>query len=240
MSVTFKHFSFLFSDNMRSRAYAQFLFQSGVFPLQLICLGTELVKPPSRIRSSYIDTISGFKFKPNESVEETFQSKRAVNNRCKNLDINSEAFEKNISEMGLGDVVYSGKGGVLLSSDVLDKLGNVLHIHGGYLPDYRGSTTFYYSLLNEGYIGATGMLINSEIDQGDIVYRQKFYPEKGVDIDYVFDPLVRANVLVKSLKRLMDSNVPEKVIRQPQDSGVTYQVIHPVLKRLALDKIETS
>ena len=95
-----------------------------------------------------------------------------------NLEVNSEEFYQIAGRLKVKDVVYSGKRGVILNSTTIAKLGKVLHVHGGYLPDYRGSTTFYYSLLNEGYIGATGMLLNEAIDQGDIIIRKNFSQKK--------------------------------------------------------------
>ena len=36
-----------------------------------------------------------------------------------------------------------------------------LHVHGGYLPDYKGSTTNYYSLINENTIGASAIFLTT-------------------------------------------------------------------------------
>ena len=51
---------------------------------------------------------------------------------------------KNTDEQTL---IYSGYGGTLLRAEVLGTGKKFLHIHGGYIPDYKGSTTNYYSVL---------------------------------------------------------------------------------------------
>ena len=120
----------------------------------------------------------------------------------------------------------------------LKQFNEVLHVHGGYLPNFRGSTTFYFSILTEGLIGASSIILNPEIDQGDVIVRRKFKPVSGIDIDYVLDPLVRANVLISTLHKLSSQQSKYTVLRQSKDSGTTYQVIHPILKWKALDKIK--
>ena len=82
-----------------------------------------------------------------------------------------------------------------------------------------------------------GHLGLKEIDQGDILVRQKFKPVSGIDVDFVLDPLVRANVLISTLRKLSSQRREDIVSIQNVDSGTTYQVIHPVLKWKALKKI---
>ena len=78
-----------------------------------------------------------------------------------------------------------------------------LHIHSGWLPEYRGSTTVYYSLLNDGDCGVTAILLKPEIDNGDIVARKKYpAPAYGVDIDHLYDNAIRADLLSEVLAEL--------------------------------------
>ena len=75
-------------------------------------------------------------------------------------DINSE---KVVSELAVRPekvFIFSGYGGVLLKDNLLNIDKKFLHIHGGYLPDYKGSTTNYYSLINENTIGASAIFLN--------------------------------------------------------------------------------
>src|SRR5690606_40447053 len=67
-----------------------------------------------------------------------------------------------------GLVVYSGFGGELVQDRILEAGGPLLHMHSGWLPDYRGSTTLYYSYLAEGRCGVTAILLDRLIDTGAI------------------------------------------------------------------------
>ena len=49
-----------------------------------------------------------------------------------------------------------------------------LHIHGGYVPAFKGSTTNYYSLLAEGQLGASAIFLTEDLDSGPKLHRQKF------------------------------------------------------------------
>ena len=61
-------------------------------------------------------------------------------------------FWRKLKEAGPEIIIYSGYGGVILKEKVLSQGKKFLHVHGGFLPQYKGSTTNYYSILNEGYI----------------------------------------------------------------------------------------
>ena len=230
-------FTFLFSENYRSRAYAQFFVQSGFLPDQAVCIGDEKQAPPAALEDAYHDPYSGHLFRPEQQVEETLGGICDINRDLSGFDVNSEMFAEGVQKFNIGRAVYSGKAGVLISASTLEHFSEVLHVHGGYLPDFGGSTTFYFSILTEGRIGASSIVLNKEIDQGDILVRQKFKPVSGIDVDYVLDPLVRANVLISTLRKLSSQGREDIVSIQNVDSGTTYQVIHPVLKWKALKKI---
>jgi methionyl-tRNA formyltransferase len=110
----------------------------------------------------------------------------------------------------------------------------VLHVHGGALPDYRGSTTVYYSMLNNRRPEVTGILVDGEIDTGNVVDRRIFpMPPADVDIDYVYDSAMRADLLCHCLQHWQaHGRLPDT---QTQDGeGHSYYIIHPLLKRIAL------
>ena len=119
-------------------------------------------------------------------------------------------------------------------NEKLLSLAPFLHIHCGWLPDYRGSTTIYYSILKEKMCGVSAILLNEGIDTGKIVAKEKYpIPPKDMNIDYVYDSIIRADLLVKVLKS-REKWVP---VRQ-SENGTTYYVIHPILKHLAYVKVE--
>ena len=64
----------------------------------------------------------------------------------------------------------------ILKKSVLYAAGeNVINIHGGYLPDYRGNHCIFFAYINGDFdkIGSTIHFINSKIDDGDIIENVK-------------------------------------------------------------------
>lgn len=137
--------------------------------------------------------------------------------------------------------IYSGFGGALLRKDVLSLGKHFLHVHGGYLPDYKGSTTNYYSLIVENTLGASAIFLSEEIDCGPVLLRRKFPPPTNRQaIDHIFDAGARAKVLVETLQRFLMRGGWEFEL-PANTGGETYYIIHPVLKHIAiLDKSKDS
>jgi len=135
-------------------------------------------------------------------------------------------------------VIFSGFGGELVKSEVLDAGAPLLHMHAGWLPAYRGSTTVYYSLLNEGAIGVSAITLTAEIDSGPIVARKKFAPPPpGVDLDYCYDSAVRADLLVQVIGRYLENGELDQLEIEHGSQGCDYYIIHPLLKHIVLGRL---
>ncbi len=151
-----------------------------------------------------------------------------------NSDINSNEVLTIISNRVEPVFIFSGFGGVLLGDDILSSGKKFLHIHGGYLPDYKGSTTNYYSLINENTIGASSMFLTKEIDCGPVLLRKKFSPpENRTEIDHIYDSEARAKVLIKTLEYYVESGSFNFELENNK-GGETFYIIHPVLKHLSI------
>ena len=129
--------------------------------------------------------------------------------------------------------IYSGFGGQILRKAMLNCGKRFLHVHGGYLPHFPGSTTNYYSLIANGTMGATSMFLSEKIDSGPILVRKTFNPpEDCLEIDHVYDSAIRAEVLVETLKQHQDTG---RFLASEQSSKHhNYFVIHPILKHIAI------
>ena len=136
-------------------------------------------------------------------------------------------------------VIFSGFGGQLVGPELLAVGPPLLHNHAGWLPDYRGSTTGYYSLLAEGSLGVSAILLSAGIDTGTIVARRRYpAPPPDVDIDYHYDSAIRAHLLCQVVASWRAAGCFVETIEQDPDVGATYYVVHPVLKHLARLKLE--
>ena len=154
--------------------------------------------------------------------------------RLPTLDPNAASVVAAIRQLPQSILVYSGPGGVILRKDILSTGKRFLHVHSGILPYFRGSTTVYYALLEEGRCGATAFFFDEKIDTGPVIRTRAFPPpEDRTSLDLFYDPLIRSQLLVDVLR---DYAATGKMPVEPQDpeAGETYFVIHPVLKHIAI------
>jgi len=178
-----------------------------------------------------------FDFDPQQEVRKTLGDDANHFDMSNLGGVNSPDFIENTRSLKSTVIIYSGAAGVLVSGDLIAACRGVIHVHGGYLPDYRGSTCNYYSILDDFTVGASAIFLNEDLDQGNIIARTKMSPIKGIDLDYVLDPLLRAYVLIQALDVIASKKTGGKALVQNPTDGNTYQVIHPVLKHIALKKL---
>ncbi len=151
--------------------------------------------------------------------------------------VNDPAILAAVEAAGAGLVIYSGYGGQLVSPELLSLGPPFLHAHSGWLPDYRGSTTVYYSLLAGQGCGVSVIQMVPAIDQGPIVARRQYpAPPVGVDIDYFYDSAIRANLMADVVANWQRDGQLTRI--DVGLDGVDYYVVHPLLKHLALLGLE--
>ncbi len=130
--------------------------------------------------------------------------------------------------------VFSGFAGNIVSSLTLSLNIKFLHIHEGYSPAFKDSTTNYFSLLDEGQLGAVAIFLTEDLDSGLVIHRQKFPRSDDLEMsDYFIDQDLRARVLREASIKLDKAPIP---LNQAQSvaGGETYFIIHPVHKHLAI------
>lgn len=130
-------------------------------------------------------------------------------------------------------VVFSSYPGQIVPETLLARCP-FIHLHSGWLPHYRGSTTMYYAMLAGDAPGVTALQVDTGIDTGRILAQAHYpLPPANCDIDYMYDNAIRGDLLAK----LMDCYVLTGSLPPAQAQpgpGTSYYVIHPVLKTLAL------
>lgn len=149
-------------------------------------------------------------------------------------DINSDKALGIIKDVKQKYIIYSGYGGCILKNHLFEIGKQWIHVHAGKLPNYRGSTTAYYSIIQEHCISATAIFMSRGIDEGNIICSASYdIPSKEINIDYVYEPYIRSKVLNKALKQYFENGAFEKT-KQSNIEAETYYIIHPVLKHIAL------
>lgn len=212
------------ADTSRTLFYLRELIRSDLLPAYvLLLLNTEAKLMPGQ--------------KTNESKDQLLTLLEDANipyEISPNNDINSVEVVSQIEKKEESVFIFSGFGGVLLRDNILATGKKFLHVHGGYLPDYKGSTTNYFSLINENTIGASSIFLTKDIDCGPVLLRRKFVPPaERQTIDHIRDSEVRAKVLIETLQKYVDDGKFSFELKS-NSGGETFYIIHPVLKHISI------
>jgi len=234
------------ADTSRSRAYLQALVRNNFLPNYVLVLGSTDGKiMPGQIGESQRDLVtpeisgpdgcwSEARFDLTKSIIGSLADVNVPYDACASQDINDPSVVEEIRRRPESVFIYSGFGGSLLRKGVLETGKRFLHVHGGYLPAFKGSTTNYYSLLTENALGASSLFLTSDIDSGPVLVRRKFPPpEDRRAIDHIYDSGARAKVLIETIRNYVkcgdwEFELPNNI------GGETYYIIHPVLKHIAI------
>jgi methionyl-tRNA formyltransferase len=233
---------FLAGYTSRSKSYAQAMYRDGLIPDHIFLYGVPAAKLVGAGNQNVDITRDDNLFMPNLSVDlaDTVNDMGSGITILDECDVNSAELSRKLSETSPELVIYSGYGGQIVPKALCDKY-MFLHMHSGLLPQYRGSTTIYYSILLEKGCGVTGILLNEGIDSGEIVSQRCYpLPPKGVDIDFQYDNAIRADLLTKTLAEYCANNSGFAGIKNRVEEGDDYYVIHPVLKNIAIELLKSN
>jgi methionyl-tRNA formyltransferase len=213
------------ADTSRSRAYLQALVRHDLLPSRVLLLQAPAGQTlPGQLRSATAG----------EPLAEMLEHAGVGFEAIDNADVNHPSVVERVRAARESVFIYSGYGGVLLKAPLFDTGKRFLHVHGGYLPDFKGSTANYYSLLVDGSIAASALFLSPAIDSGPVLRRRKFpAPLDRRAIDHVADSAARAEVLVETLEAYVKAGRWQFELAE-NEGGRTYYVIHPVLKHLAI------
>lgn len=229
--------------NNRSRAYLQRMLHHGLRPSHVLLLTNEGdAVLPGQKPSDVADAGSSadvakpsteFKLNEAETLQQSMERAGIAWTVVASSDINSETVISALNNRNESTWIYSGPGGAILKKKLLSIGKRFLHIHPGLVPKYRGSTTIYYSLLNEGKAGASAFFISPEIDHGAVIATREFPPPQDYEtIDYLYDPLIRSELLVDVLLSYKNKGSFES--REQNEPSDPYYIIHPVLKHVCI------
>jgi methionyl-tRNA formyltransferase len=225
-------FYVLCTPTARSQAYLQAIAGLGMRPDHVVVYGNKTQRSQTRDSKGHHMPINqpDFSCPLKQTISDAGWSVTYVDEE----QIDSEALLSVLTTLPPKLTVFSGFGGQLVPAKVIQLSGPLLHIHSGWLPDYRGSTTLYYSLLKQGQCAASALLLTEDIDAGPVLARQMYpAPDSETDIDYAYDCAIRADLLVSVLRNyLSQGELPEPMALD--EDGEMYFVIHPLLKHLAM------
>ena len=156
-------------DN-RSKAYIQKILKNNLkFDYVLFMNDNRIEKKYS---DEIINTSKKFGFDISKSVIDTLSENKINFKEFPFVDINNHVLKKYIDSISIENLIFSGGG--ILKDEILSCNVNFIHFHPGITPEYRGSTCFYYSILNDNYAGVTAIFMDHTLDTGDIIFQKKF------------------------------------------------------------------
>jgi methionyl-tRNA formyltransferase len=157
-------------------------------------------------------------------------------------DVNSPEVGKALDRCESTCFIFTGGG--ILSREMLSRGKSFVHAHPGYLPDYKGSTCFYYSLLTDGSLGASLFVMEEKIDTGRIIARLRFdvnykiQPDQPYFIDYILDPYIRAETLRNGIVQFARHGTFQFCSQdKARAESMAYYVMHPMLRHLTIDRL---
>lgn len=232
---------FLAGYTPRSQAYLQALVRVGLYPENILLFGKQEggLSGQAKIMDSSNNEYSLFIPDFSESLLDTVRKIAPKLYKISSGSINDFSIYHYIRQIKPSLIIYSGYGGQIVGKKLLETGIPFLHMHAGWLPEYPGSTTLYYSWLKDNFCAVSAILLNEKIDRGVIVGRKKYPPPaKDIDPDCIYDSVIRADFLVLIIKAYVKAKRFTEAIPQSEDLTL-YYVIHPVLKHLARLRGET-
>lgn len=217
------------TPDARSKAYIQKIVSNNLFINEIIFMNDKRVEP--QYTDDVIKQSLAYGFDISKPVKETLLENNFHFKEFNFVDINNSKLIKYVKQLLTDFLIFTGGG--ILKEEILN-VSKFIHLHPGILPYYRGSTCFYYSIIQDDNVGVTAFFMDKNLDTGDIIYQQTFPKPNHVHIDDVFDPFVRSETLIYILKNnLIKKNI---FLKQNPNEGETYYIIHPVLKHISILK----
>lgn len=226
------------SNNARARAYLHIMMQDSIKPSHAILLEeNDVVKSMSIKKTSLFDNET--------SVEDILINNKIPYVKLNTQNINDPSCIFEISKLNQEYIIFAGNPGNILSSKCFQYNKKFIHIHPGKLPEYKGSTVFYYSILNENKISMTAIFMSEIVDKGDIIdeitydLSSEIFFDKA-DLDNILEPYLRSVLLKKILLNYCKDGVfksrpqTESNINEEQDGY--YYIVHPLLRHICILK----
>ena len=229
-------FNLIASDTPRTRAYIDQMIKNELFPKKIILLKKNSIAEKLKFRANpYFDNET-------ELVDKILKLKK---NKIERINVNTSndmRCLKNVMSSKESFFIFSSNPGEILRKEYFDKGKIYLHVHPGKLPNFKGSTPYYYEILKDKKITFTSLFMSYKLDQGKVIFSKSFNTHKlkyydRMALDDILDPYLRSLVLIETLKKFKVKNIKNAIsVKKNNKDYSNYFVIHPVLKNIAIYK----
>ena len=207
------NFGLIISNTQRSKVYFTELLKNNLKP-KLIILLIDKKNKNINFNLNKLKKFNFIQFKSN-NIDDTKVVNYLLRSKIKNF-------------------VYSGYPGKIIKNNFLLKNKNLIHSHSGKLPQYPGSTTLYYMLLNLQKIFCSTIILDQNIDRGKILLTRRYrIPRNKTLFENKFDNQIRAKNIVLVIKNL------KNYLNKKKNSGKyysSYHIAHPIIRQIVLNK----
>ncbi len=221
----------------RALAYLDIFKKNKLFPKEIITMGDWPFINQDLIDEDNKYNYSQKYFSLNSHIIDYIIENDIKHFHVSDVNINSKELVNLLDSKRCKEYIFTGGG--ILRSDVLSKNVKFIHVHPGNIINYRGSTCFYYSYLNQKLIECTTYYMSQNIDRGDVLNisrintNLKINSDQKLFIDYILDPTIRA----LSLQRFLRLNADKKIHQINTFENSDCYLIHPALRYLFYKKI---
>lgn len=217
----------ILTPDERSKAYIQKIVKNGISLDEILFMNDKRNEKDFDARE--INQAKKYGFDISQPVKETLKTAKLDFQQFDFVDINHHDIEDYLKNSQSNFFIFTGGG--ILKKEILESGPKFIHLHPGIVPEYRGSTCFYYSIIKENKLGVTAYIMDKNLDTGDIIFQKIFEKPDHEFIDNVFDPHIRSETLLE----ILNHNLIEKGEFRKQDKGgETYYIIHPILKHISI------
>ena len=223
-----KRIGIILTPDVRSKAYLSKLMDNKIKLDQIIFMNDN--REEKKFSNKEIIQAKLYGIKIDKSVKTILDENNIRFKEFSFVDINNSQLTNFIKQSNVDFFIFTGGG--ILKTEILSSGPRFIHFHPGIVPFYRGSTCFYYSIINDDKCGVTAYVMNEKLDAGKIIHQKTFPKPSHIFIDDVFDAHIRSDTMTDVLKNNL--LVKENFSKQDPNVGETYFVIHPVLKHVAI------
>ena len=184
------------TSDVRSKAYLQKIVSNEFFLDNIVFMNDN--KTEKQLSSDAINQSLKYGFDASKSVIETLTENKLKFQEFDFVNVNNPQLKNYLEKIYNDFIIFTGGG--ILKNDTLNLKSKFIHFHPGIVPKYRGSTCFYYSIINENMSGVTAFIMDQNLDTGDLIYQKKFTKPNHIFIDDIYDSHIRSETLIDLFK----------------------------------------
>lgn len=204
-------FGLLLSNTEKSYIYLKYLIDNKIYPKKIYIYGKK-------------------KFQKIINLSNKFST-----NIVKVRTINDKTIQKYLFKDTLKIFIYSGYPGEIIKNNKLLKNKIIIHCHPGDIPQFKGSTTIFYSILLKGTVTYSVFRLSNKLDDGDVYYSKKIKLNQSFLFDFNRkDYKNRIIFISKVIKE--ELNIKKK--KKNKKKYLPYYVAHPIIRSLSLKRLK--